>query len=314
MLRPLILAVLAALLFYVILPVAGAFGARRRWRTFRRRLVASFRFPRLDLGKPLRNPDALSGDFQHYGAVEAIQGEDRVWTRGESVTAAVCLKDARIYLLPAARPPDKKGRYDLEAADESLKRAPWKRLQGLEEGARLYAAGTIRTEGGLPVFFGTPAEPILVLIYNGNDEDLPRRALWAGRHRNEYWNPVTLMSLTAGFLSTGAALYSLLRPPLLSLPAALAAALAFSPILPFLPPGLGFLSAYRRRWTQARRYRARRDLLRGGFPLEGSDREASVLDCVRKARKCEILAGFSFFAALVLNFFLAVFIVRAVIR
>jgi len=320
MLRILILAALAALLFYMILPVTGAFSARARWRVFRRRFQAAFEFPRLDLQEPLRNPDTLFGNFQHYGSVEAIQGEDRVWTRGETVTAAVCLKDARIYLLPPARPLDDKGAYDLEAADEFLKPTPWKRLSGLEEGARIYAAGELRAEGGLPVFHGTPSEPLLVLVYNGRDEDLPQRALWAGRHRNEYWNPVTTVSLTAGFLSTGAALYSLLRPPLLSLPAALVAALAFSPVLPFLPPGLAFLSIYRKQWAQARRFRARRDLLRSGLLFDDPDKgsyngPASILvDYEKKARKSETLAGLSFSAALIINFIITVIIVRMIIR
>jgi len=174
MLRILILAALAALLFYMILPVTGAFSARARWRVFRRRFQAAFEFPRLDLQEPLRNPDTLFGNFQHYGSVEAIQGEDRVWTRGETVTAAVCLKDARIYLLPPARPLDDKGAYDLEAADEFLKPTPWKRLSGLEEGARIYAAGELRAEGGLPVFHGTPSEPLLVWSITEGMKTFPR--------------------------------------------------------------------------------------------------------------------------------------------
>lgn len=320
MLRPLILAALAALVFYGILPVAGAFSARARWRAFRRRLLLASEFPLLEMRGPLSRPDGLFGDARHYGAVEAIQGEDRIWTRGEGVTAVVCLKNARIYLLPAARKPGDNDAYDLEAADEALKLTPWKRLSGLEEGARLYAAGKLKTEAGLPVFEGTSSDPLLVLIYDGRDEDLEKRALWAGRHRNEYWNPVTQVSLTAGFLSTGAALYSLLRPPLLSLPAALTAALAFSPILPFLPPGLLFLFAYRSEWTEARRFRARRDLIRSGF-LDGefsdrgpAERQKNLEACVNGAKKSEFRAGLAFSVALLINFVAAVFLVRTIIR
>ncbi len=322
MLRSLILGAVAALLFYGVLPIAGAFAARAGWRAFRRRFLASLEYPPLVLGDCLRNPDGTVLDRRHTGAAEVLQGEDRLWVRGEDVTAAIRLKDARIYFLPAARTPQEP--YDLEAADESLRTASWSRLSGLLEGARVYAAGRVRIEGGLPVFQGTPSERPLILIHDGRDRDLPRRALWAGRHRNEYWNPVTLVSLTAGFLSTGAALYDLLRPPLLSLPAALTAALALSPVLPFLPPGLAFLSVYRRLWARARRLRARRDLLRSGLETPSGSSGAggnarsggpdAAADCESRARRDEIRAGLSLGAALLLNFLLAVFAVRGIIR
>jgi hypothetical protein len=317
MLRSLTLAALAALLFYGVLPVAGAFAARAVWRAFRRRFLASLGYAPLSLGDGLRIPDGEVRVRRHSGSAEVLQGEDRLWVRGEGATAAVLLTDARIFLLPTARTSE--GPYDLEAADESLQPAAWNRLSGLSEGARVYAAGNLRIEGGLPVFFGTPGEPLLILIHDGRDGDLARRAVWAGRHRNEYWNPVTLVSLTAGFLSTGAALYDLLRPPSLSLPAALAAALAVSPVLPFLPPGLAFLSLYRRLWSRARRLRAHRDLLRAG--LEGPvgdagprDAENAAADCAVQARRDEILAGLALAAALALNFLLAVLAVRGIIR
>ncbi len=317
MLRSLTLAALAALLFYGVLPVAGAFAARAGWRAFRRRFLASLEYAPLALGDGLRSPEGEVLVRRHSGSAEVLQGEDRLWVRGEGATAAVLLKGARIYLLPTARTSE--GPYDLEAADESLRPEAWNRLSGLSEGARVYAAGNLRVEGGLPVFFGTPAEPLLILIHDGRDGDLARRAVWAGRHRNEYWNPVTLVSLTAGFLSTGAALYDLLRPPLLSLPAALAAALAVSPVLPFLPPGLAFLSIYRRLWARARRLRARRDLLRSGLedpvgdPGHGDAESAAAL-CVVRARRDEVLAGLAFAAALSSNFLLAVLAVRGIIR
>lgn len=322
MLRSLILGVLAALLFYGILPVAGAFAARAGWRAFRRRFLDSLEYPALALGDCLRAPDGTVLRRRHSGAAEVLQGEDRLWVRGENATAAIRLKGARIYFLPAVRTTEDP--YDLEAADESLRTASWSRLSGLLEGVRVYAAGSLRIERGLPVFRGTPSEPLQILIHDGRDRDLPRRVVWAGRHRNEYWNPVTLVSLTAGFLSTGAVLYDLLRPPPLSLPAALAAALSLSPVLPFLPPGLAFLSIYRRRWERARRLRARRDLLRSGLetpsgmfgagktvPVNGPEAAA---DCEARARRDEILAGLSLGAALVLNFLLAVFAVRGIIR
>ena len=319
MFRTVILAALAAFLCYFAFPVAGAFGARARWRVFRRRFLAAIRFPRLDMRDLLSNRDSCSGEFQHQGAVEALQGDDRVWIRGDAVTAVICLTYARIYLLPAARPLAETGVYDLEASDESLKLVPWKRFSGLEEGARIFAAGRMKTEGGLPVFLGTPSDPLIVLIYDGRDEDLTRRALWGGRHRNEYWNSVTIVSLTAGFLSTGAALYSLLRPPLLSLPAALVAGLAFSPILPYLPPGLAFLSVYRRHWARARRLRAHRDLIQSGFEDAASkgdpaERIRRLEDCVRKAKKSELLAGLALSAAVAVNFVIAVIVIRAIIR
>ncbi len=317
MLRSLTLAALSAAFFYAVLPIAGAFAARAAWRAFRRRFLASLEYPPLSLRDGLGSPGTEILYRRFSGSAEVLQGEDRLWVRGDGATAAIRLKDARIYLLPAARPSD--GVYDLEAADETLQPAAWNRLSGLTEGARIYAAGGLGIKGGLPVFHGTPSEPLLILIHDGRDQDLARRTVWAGRHRNEYWNPVTLVSLTAGFLSSGAALYDLLRPPLLSLPAALAAALAFSPVLPFLPPGLAFLSAYRRLWARARRTRARRDLLRSGLePVSGPDREGrrelEVADCVGRARRDEVLAGLALAAALSLNFLLAVVAVRGIIR
>lgn len=317
MLRTLTLAALAALVFYAALPVAGAFAARAAWRAFRRRFLASLDYPPLSVRDGIRSPEGQVLLRRHAGFVEVLQGEDRLWVLGEGATAVIRLQGARIFLLPPVGSSEEP--YDLEAADETMKTAAWKRLSGLPEGARVYAAGALRIEGGLPVFFGTPSEPLLVLIHDGKDRDLARRALWAGRHRNEYWNPVTLVSLTAGFLSTGAALYDLLRPPLLSLPAALAAALAIAPVLPFLPPGLAFLSIYRRLWARARRLRARRDLLRSGLEPpagnpEGGDAEREAAECVIRARRDEILSGLAFGTSLVLNFLLAVLAIRGIIR
>ena len=317
MFRPLILAALSALVFYAVLPVAGAFSARAAWRTFRRRFLASREYAPLSLGDGLRAGDGAPLRRRHTGSAEVLQGEDCIWSRGDGATAAIRLKDARIHLLPPARVSE--GSYDLEAADESLQSTAWKRLSGLEEGTRLYAAGSLRIERGLPVFSGTPADPLLVLFYDGRDEDLARRVLWAGRHRNEYWNPVTLVSLTAGFLATGTSLYNLLQPPLLSLPAALAAALAFSPVLPFLPPGLVLFSVYRRLWARARGLRARRDLLRFGLePVVDrtgpEERERAAAECSSGARRDEIWAGLALAVSLAMNFFLAVLMVRALIR
>jgi hypothetical protein len=95
-------------------------------------------------------------------------------------------------------------------------------------------------------------KPVLLIIHDGRDEDVEQRAIWSGRQKNEYWNPLTQVSLVAGLLAMSLIVSRVLSARTLPSIAAITVAAGFSPLLPLLPPGvIGFI-LYRSSWRQAR--------------------------------------------------------------
>ncbi|HAP42945.1 MAG: hypothetical protein A2087_08980 [Spirochaetes bacterium GWD1_61_31] len=257
------LALAVALVFYVLVPLLGAILARTRWRQFRERLFQAAGLPRLSAGQlfgwaaAVPPPGSLVGLFIACGEVEAIGPDNRLWLRMDGATCIVNLDRLAVYTLGG-------GREALDASVDPemdvIEHLHWKSIPTITQGVRLFVAGRlIAGESGF-CFVHADDCPLLVILHDGLDEYVLPRALIAGRHRNEYWNPLTQVSLAVGILAMSGILGSALGGRTLVFFQALNLTLAFGPILPFLPPGFLLFFVYRRWWALARRYRAERDI------------------------------------------------------
>ena len=265
-----------ALLFFALIPGAGAFGVRWQWRLFRRRMREASLAPFLRYSD-LAGAEGRRGDFRVFGELEAIQGRDRIWINTGEFTVEADLEGVRLYLLPSL---SAGGGLPEPLPDEEPAVAPWNRVFSLPSGLRLFVGGSLFLEEGRGVFRSSPRVPLLVVCYDGERESILKRAIWGGRKRNEYWNPFTLPSLLTGFLCLALLAYLSLRSSQAGLPGLAVLSLAAAPVAPFLPPGVALYYLYRYFWKMARRLRAERDLLRlplRYFPEAGAGGERTAL-------------------------------------
>ncbi|MCK7537921.1 MAG: hypothetical protein MZV63_46695 [Marinilabiliales bacterium] len=176
--------------------------------------------------------------------------------------------------------------------DCSVERFRWSDLPSVGAGTRAFVAGPVAIRGGRVVFGPSGKDSPLVILHDGDDKSLIRRAVGYGRHGNEYWNPVTQVSIALG-VATMSGILSLSRlGGMPSLVAALTLCAAFSPILPLMPPGVVGFFAYRWLWKRALRFRSMRDL---EFPDNGWSRKACALRGLAyesDGRQCRRLRGF----------------------
>ncbi len=267
-------------LFYLIVPGLGAFQVRHGWRRFRKRIAAAARMPMLQ-----RPGSAGEGSWRFLGALEALQGRDRVWLSalGEGgFSVAADLEGAPIYVLPW-----NEGGEGADFGDEEPQILSWKSIAALPAGTQVLVAGTLAESGGQKVF-QSGAEPLLVVFYEGDARTLLERAVWCGRQRNEYWNHLTQISLLTGFFALFMIGTLMLREPQLRVAVMAAYALCVTPVITFLPPGVAFYFLYRRLWKRARTLRAQRDLFRLplGYFDEGLALEEGATELPNGERYC----------------------------
>ena len=271
MLFPLYAAFAAATLFYLLIPIAGAFRLRNQWRRFRERVILltlarALRYG--DLAAAEREGRATVGRFRLYGKIEAIEGLDRIWVRGKDVSALVDLSRAPLYVASPALP-------EARAAPGSIERLRYRSVSSLVEGTSIFVAGLLTIDEGRPVFVDAPDESLVAVCHDDGDARLVSRLVAGGRAQNEYWNYPTRVSLALGLavLSGILLLLSNSRFPTLRALIFLAGA---APVLPFAPPGLALFFAYRRLWRRALEARTLRDLLR--LPLRFSGARHILLE------------------------------------
>jgi hypothetical protein len=241
------------MIFYLLIPIAGAFRLRSQWRRFRQRVAELRIAPELrysDLAAAKNEGRNRVGHFRLLGTIEAIEGQNRVWVRGRLVSALVDLSRAPLYV--AAPGPPEAG---------SIERLSWASVSSLVEGTSIFVAGLLSMEEGRPVFVDGPEEALIAVCYDGDEEKIISRLIASGRAQNEYWNYASIISLSLGvaaisgiLLLFGTTLFSTLR--------ALIFLAGVLPILPFAPPGLALFFAYYRLWRMAIAARTLRDLLR----------------------------------------------------
>lgn len=294
------LAMFTALVFYALIPVAGALVVRKRWRQFRLLVLAADALPELDAAALFAMAGLADGDeqkhlYKAYGEVDAIGPDNVLWIRLAGATCILRLDGVPVYAVRGS-----------EYQRGSVERVAWKSVPSLPQGARVFVAGCLGAQDGRPCFYDHPDQPLLVLLHDGVDEYLLAHALYGGRQQNEYWNPLTQVSLALGILVMSAILTETFASRSLVFVQAMNLSLAFSPVLPLLPPGFIFFFLYRRLWTAARQTRAERDLadLR-------SDSRRTLL--ARKAGRLVLASMAAFVAGWLLNFGLFFMVVRSLL-
>lgn len=252
--------------FFIIIPGVGAVSVRTRWRRFRRAVGSAALAPTVTYTalSHLRRAGAGAaggaGRYRFFGRLEAIEDDDVIWLNDGAISVAADVARTTAYLLPAAGSRQQPSR---PFSEETPDRVPWSRLTTLPERTPVFVAGPLRLEGDRPVFREEAAgDELLLILYDGPDEEVLQHSVWTGRQRNEYWNLLTPASLAVGSLALLLAAYILLRIPADRGAAILAVSCALIPILPLLPPGFISFPLYRRMWRRGRYLRAERDILR----------------------------------------------------
>lgn len=270
MFLPVYAALIVAFVFYLAIPLAGAFALRGRWRRFRVRFEKLRTAPVLrygDVARAATRGDCEVGHYRLFGRVEALEGNDRLWLRGEGVSALVDFSRAPLYALKTGD--DRRG---------VVERLPWRSVTSLAEGTRMLAAGLLVLEGGNPVFVDAPGELLVAVSYDCDDRGIASKVIAGARATNEYWTPLSGVSLALGLATMSALLLSFGGRSSLSTVRAMAFLVGILPILPLLPPGLFFFLLYRRLWRRALSLRTSRDLFRVLASRLGAEEEKNAED------------------------------------
>jgi len=319
-------AILVAFSAFLLIPGLGGFRTRTRWRRFRERIRQSALHPAVPFDAV--GPDGPLGPHRFIGRIEALQGSDSLWIQGDHLSLQAQMSGAKIYLLPTegVQPPNARALLEERLPEDQPRSLPWKRITSLQEGTRVYLDGFLERRGGVLRMYGSRDVPLLALLHEG--EDVVPRAVWAGRQKNEYWNPITPWALLAGSLALfimASAVFGIHRS---STTARYLLAAALAPVIPILPPGLAFFLLYMSQWRRARFLRAERDLLgliaflRAGDATEEmlgwgddlpQDTVPLIRNCRRRARATESGAALSFVAGFAMNTALVLLILDAVL-
>jgi len=261
LLLPLYVAIAVAVVFYVALPCAGALARKLLWSRFRARLGELSEAPVLGYGDTAearaRGGEEPFGPFQFRGSMDALEGEDGLWLRSGETTVVVDFRDAAFHAL---------AQDDPELPLDSLRRAgglerlSWRKVRSFSSGTKVLVAGRLRMRGGQAVFASVEREPLVVVSYDGAEDNLVSRIVAAARGRNDLWTGFTFASCAAGVTILG--LLLALSQPLSFLPSVLfvSGLVALAPLVPFLPPGMLFVFLGNAVWRRRIVIMMRRDL------------------------------------------------------
>lgn len=243
-----------------MLPIAGAFYSRFKWRQFRKRFVDLELKPLLDY-RQYRTLNDEGEIFRFTGEIESITDGRILWVRGENLTMPVSLEKTKCFLLP---------KHEGNEIPEPPEQIRWDRVSTLSEGVKVFIGGQIMTHNNRLSFNSTKENPLIVIFYNCPESELTNEIILSARARNEYWNNFTPASLVIGASALIYIAASLLNRPAFRLNVIAALIAIFVPILPFIPPGLLFTALYRRITWHTGKQRAYRDLAKipGGDPKQ----------------------------------------------
>ena len=307
---PLLTAVFA-LFFFVLLPIAGAFFVRSQWHMFRQTLITAETLPVLTK-KDILNPSKTPFACRAYGIINAIGIDESIWVTVDTASIKVCLKDIPIYVLTGSR---RYGRIKNREQEYTVERCTWDTLPSIPVGSPIFITGTLLYSNTTPLFCTSDTRP-LILIHDVPQNHVIYLGVFAGRPVNEYWNPFTKIALAAGIFAMTGVVVSVMSIKVISLIAAISLTLAFSPILPFLPPGIAGFALYRRFWRRARYFRARRDVTQLHTAESASHPEQSKNTIAYWKRLALInffLSGFFFVAGYAINGVIVFTILRTLI-
>ncbi len=312
-------------LAFILIPGLGGIQARSRWRRFRQRLRNSSLLPSVtfDAG----GFDEPLGAHSFTGRIEALQGDDSLWIRGDGVSIQALMSDSEIYILPsdASETPGARTLLEGRLPEESPRSLSWKQMTTLQEGSRVYLIGFLERRDGILRMYGSRDVPLLAILHEG--DDIIPRAVWSGRQKNEYWNALTPWALLAGSLALFIMASAVFRTHQASLSARLLLLMALFPVMPFLPPGVIFFLIYLSNWRRARFLRAERDLLGLNAYIRAGDATVYLADwgrdlpsdtvplirsCRQRALISEMVAGLVFILGFTINSILVLFILNNV--
>jgi hypothetical protein len=268
-------------------PVVGAFVIRRSWRIFRRRFDDLRLRPMLDYAAyreyacvpsvrermeegctppPLAACASEGGStapgenvFRFLGGVESLTDSHTLWVRSDTLTIPVSLTGALIYMLPVSEQGETPGFFD--PGEEAPQRIRWDQVSTFTEGAKVFVGGALSQKDERWSFVSAKDHPLLVIFYDGPAHTLANRVIRAGRHRNEYFNPVTPYAFIFKAFSQILIAFSFLSRPAFRLTVITAVVAIFAPLFPLLPPGVLLTALYRQLWWRAKIFRAYRDLV-----------------------------------------------------
>jgi hypothetical protein len=255
-------------LWYGLVPMAGALLKRHRWYTFRKRFDELRQSPMLDYRNHAGGHTGITV-FRFVGGFESITDGQTLWIRGDDLTVPVSLQNAETYLLPMQKGDGIPEIFD--PSDEAPEIIRWERVSSLTEGARVFVGGLLVYRDGRWSFASTKEKPLMVIFYDGPDNSLTTRAIRAGRHRGEYWNAITPYSLVIGALCQIITAVLFLDRPAFRLTVIVSLTALFVPLYPMIPPGLLFTVIYRRLTWRSRILRSSRDLARLPLRYLGGD-------------------------------------------
>ena len=242
-----------ALLWFGLVPVAGAFVERRRWRLWRKRLAELSQRPLLDYASYREE-----GVFRLSASFESLDGET-LWLTNGDLTVPVLLGGAKTYVLPG----DEEAEADTSKEaflGETPRLIRWDRLSSLSA-SKVFVGGALAFREGRLSFVSLKEQPLTLIFYDGSGSSFMSRAIRSGRHGNEYWNPITPYALILGVLSLIIMAVHFLPRPAFRLTALASFIAVFTPLFPLLPPGILFTLLYRTLWQEGRVCRACRDLV-----------------------------------------------------
>jgi len=265
-------------LWYAIIPIAGAFFFRYRWRRFRNRFNNMRQSTLLDYRQYRQLEE--EGIYRFTGNIESITDGRTLWVRGHDLSMPVSIDKTKCYLLPVNKGGD--------IPDSPPEQIRWNRVSTLTEGSKVFIGGLIKTQDNRFNFTSTKEHPLVLIIYNCPDDDLAKTIIQTARTRNDYWNSITPISLVTGALTLVYIAASYLGRPAFRLTVITALAAIFIPILPLFPPGFALTSLYKRLSWKARELRSYWDLARYGLLPDAINKKSYAL----RAYSIEVLAWF----------------------
>ena len=261
LLLPLYVAIAVAVIFYAALPFAGAFARKLLWSRFRARFGELSQAPVLGYGDiaaaRARGGEEPFGPFQFRGSMDALEGEEGLWLRSGETTVVVDFRDTAFHALAQDDPElplDSIGRAG------GLERLSWRKVRSFSSGTKVLVAGMLRMRGGQAVFVSGAREPLVVVSYDGAEDNLESRIVAAARGRNDLWNGYTFASCAAGVTILG--LLLAMFQSMYFLPSVLfvSGLVALAPLVPFLPPGMLLVFLGNAVWRRRIGIMMRRDL------------------------------------------------------
>jgi len=224
----LLIIMIICFLFYLLLPLLGAYGVYRRWSVFRRSLWNALAFAPFE-GRG-------EGLVHFFGVLEAVEGETRLWLRHGLRSLCVDMERSNLYIIHQRDEEE----FPLGEPPEALS---WKRMFSLSQGTPFLVMGHVANYEGQWMMEAPAEGRLFAVVYEGKSQDLLEEGLRQSFHHRGYWNGITPWSLLAGslfcfitayfFQARGSAVF-------------LSVLGAVAPLLPFLPPGVVLYFSHRR--------------------------------------------------------------------